>query len=171
MLQARLKPYDPRKGHVLQRISYGRLNGKRFEQGFWYAVSETEAAFLREQHQKPNDPNSPFAFDVCTAEEAEQLTTDETRSVLLGTPNARKLVIPAGRTGPELPRPLSPGEKVEDAPPAPPAPGEGSDEQAESDADEPKGERAEGKPETSEASEKADQKPADEKRGPNKRKA
>lgn len=115
MLQARLKPYDPRRGHVIQRISFGALDGKRFEQGFWYAVSETEAAFLREQHQIVDDPSSPLSFDVCTAAEAEQLTTNETRAFFMGTPNAHVLVAPTGRDGPDTPQAVAP-ERVPEAP-------------------------------------------------------
>jgi hypothetical protein len=74
-LLARLKPYNPRRGHVLR--SYTIL-GVRFkvERG-WYEIDATLAARLRTIRQRSNDADSPDAFDVMTKEEAVALEQRE----------------------------------------------------------------------------------------------
>lgn len=75
-LLVRLKPYDPRRGHVLRRYTY---DGIKFqpERG-WYRVEKSVAEYLRTVHQQPSDPYSPLAFDVCTDAEAKTLEAAET---------------------------------------------------------------------------------------------
>lgn len=105
-LCARLKPYNPRTGHVIQRITFHALGGKRFEQGFWYLVSDEEAAVLRAQHQVDGDLRSPKAFDVCTIDESERIVHDETQAALLNTPHAKSIFMAPGRDGADAPTPV-----------------------------------------------------------------
>ena len=71
----RLKPYNVKAGHLLQRYSF---RGIRFmgERG-WYEVDDEMAAQLKEKRQRLDDETSPLAFDVCTAEEALALEQRE----------------------------------------------------------------------------------------------
>jgi len=71
----RLKPYDPRRGHVLRRYAH---RGIRFlvEHG-WYRVDREVADHLRTARQVDADPHSLLAFDVCTEDEARQIDTTE----------------------------------------------------------------------------------------------
>ena len=71
----RIKPYDPTAGHVLKRFCY---KGICFDvtKG-WYLVSELIAAFLKTVNQRPGDPKSPLAFDVCTEAEAKKVDKKE----------------------------------------------------------------------------------------------
>jgi len=71
----RLKPYDPRRGHVLRRYAH---RGIRFlvEHG-WYRVDADVADHLRTARQVDADPHSLLAFDVCTEDEARQIDTTE----------------------------------------------------------------------------------------------
>lgn len=69
----RLKPYDPRRGHVLRRYTVS-LWDTRFEvQRGWYEVPDEWAAYLRTLRQNANDSYSKEAFDVCTRAEAERI--------------------------------------------------------------------------------------------------
>jgi len=71
----RLKPYDPKKGHVIQRYTAFAV---RFEEARgWYKVSDEVATYLATVHQVPGDEDSPLAFDVCTDEEAQRLEAAE----------------------------------------------------------------------------------------------
>jgi hypothetical protein len=71
----RLKPHDPKKGHVIRRYT---AFGVRFEEARgWYKVSDEVAAYLGSVHQRPGDDDSPLAFDVCTEEEAQRLEAAE----------------------------------------------------------------------------------------------
>jgi hypothetical protein len=73
----RLKPHDPKKGHVIRRYT---AFGVRFEEARgWYKVSDEVAAYLATVHQRPGDDDSPLAFDVCTEEEAQRLEAAEKR--------------------------------------------------------------------------------------------
>lgn len=67
----RLKPYDPRRGHLLQRFTYAGI--KFHEARGWYRVEPDVAEYLRTVHQRPSDQHTPFAFDVCTDDEARAL--------------------------------------------------------------------------------------------------
>lgn len=70
-LLVRLKPYDKKRQQVLRSYSY---QGIKFtaERG-WYLVDADVAEYLRNVVQQDTVPNSPYAFDVCTRDEAEAL--------------------------------------------------------------------------------------------------
>lgn len=70
-LLVRLKPFDPRRGNILQRFTYAGI--KFYEARGWYRVDTEVAAYLRTVHQRPDDPHTPLAFDVCTDDEAKAL--------------------------------------------------------------------------------------------------
>ncbi len=70
----RLKPYAPRRGHVLRRYTYKSIKFQA-ERG-WYRVEEEVAEYLREIHQIPSDEHSPHAFEVCTEKEAKALEAE-----------------------------------------------------------------------------------------------
>ena len=71
----RLKPHDPKKGHVIRRYTAFAI---RFEEARgWYKVSDEVAAYLSTVHQRPGDEDSPLAFDVCTDDEAKSLDARE----------------------------------------------------------------------------------------------
>jgi len=71
----RLKPYDPRRGHVLQRYTY---RGIKFQADRgWYRVEKDVADYLRDVRQVATDEHSPAAFDVCTEEEARAIDKQE----------------------------------------------------------------------------------------------
>lgn len=67
----RLKPLDPRRGHVLRRFTYQGI--KFHEERGWYRVEKVVADYLRAVRQPPTDPHSPLAFDVCTEDEARAM--------------------------------------------------------------------------------------------------
>ncbi len=71
----RLKPHDPKRGHVIQR--YTAFSTQFEEKKGWYRVSDEIAAYLGTVHQVPNDEDTPLAFDVCTEEEAKRLEAAE----------------------------------------------------------------------------------------------
>lgn len=71
----RLKPHEPKKGHVLQRYTAFSI---RFEvRRGWYKVSDEIANYLATVHQTPGDEDSPQAFDVCTEEDAQRMEAAE----------------------------------------------------------------------------------------------
>jgi hypothetical protein len=71
----RLKPHDPKKGHVIRRYTAFSI---RFEEARgWYKVADEVASYLGTVHQVPGDEDSPLAFDVCTEEEAQRIETAE----------------------------------------------------------------------------------------------
>ena len=73
--RVRLKPHDPKKGHVIRRYT---AFGVRFEEARgWYKVSDEVASYLVTVHQRPGDDDSPLAFDVCTDDEAKALEVVE----------------------------------------------------------------------------------------------
>jgi len=74
-LLVRLKPHDPRRGHVLRRYTYRGI--KFHEERGWYRVEKPVADYLRAVHQVPSDQHSPLAFDVCTDDEAKSLDARE----------------------------------------------------------------------------------------------
>jgi len=74
-LLVRLKPYNPRRKHVLRTFTY---KGQRFQEARgWHKVPSWLGEELREIPQIESDPASPFAFDVCTLAEAERMDDDE----------------------------------------------------------------------------------------------
>lgn len=73
----RLKPYDPKRGHVLRRFT---AFGVRFDEARgWYRVSDEVAAYVATVHEQPGFDYTPLAFDVCTEEEALALEIREKR--------------------------------------------------------------------------------------------
>jgi len=88
----RLKPFDQRRGHVLR--SYTAF-GQRFLEGKgWYNVDDSAADYLAKVKQPPTGnyqaEDAPFAFDVCTTEQAAALDEAEARKkqAQFGTPQA-----------------------------------------------------------------------------------
>jgi hypothetical protein len=74
-MHVRLKPYNPRQGYVMRRF---RAFGIEFVEGRgWYEVPRDIADYLRTV--RSNGDASPFAFDVCTAESAQQIEENEKR--------------------------------------------------------------------------------------------
>ena len=74
-LLVRLKPHDPRRGHVLRRYTY---RGIKFqEERGWYRVDKAVADYLRDVRQLATNPHAPLAFDVCTPDEAKALDSEE----------------------------------------------------------------------------------------------
>ena len=71
----RLKPHDPRRGHVLRRYTYAGI--KLHEERGWYRVSKDVAAYLKGVHQVPGDTYTPLAFDVCSDDEAKAIDARE----------------------------------------------------------------------------------------------
>lgn len=66
VMLVRIKPYNPKKGH-LRRVHIDNENNMRFREGAgWYEVPERIARKLRTELQNPYDPDSPEVFDVCT---------------------------------------------------------------------------------------------------------
>ena len=74
-LLVRLKPYDPRRGHVLRRYTYAGI--KFQEERAWYRVEKIVADHLRAVRQVSTDEHAPLAFDVCTEVEAKALEARE----------------------------------------------------------------------------------------------
>lgn len=79
-LLVRLKPLNERKGHNLKVYM---VEGARFnvERG-WYRVPADFGERLRDVHQDHYDEESPFAFDVCTEEQARKLEEKERRELM-----------------------------------------------------------------------------------------
>lgn len=112
-LLVRLKPYDPRRGHVLRRFTYVGI--KFQEERGWYRVEKAVADYLRSVRQLPSDKHSPPAFDVCTEAEAKALEAGEAEEskVKRGATDDIKLVTarPTGAlTTEDLPKPSAAAE-------------------------------------------------------------
>lgn len=97
----RLKPYDPKKGHVLQRYT---AFGMKFqaEQGWYGEIPDFVVEYLRGVHQIPGNPNTPLAFDICASlSEAKGLLVAEKKAkeqAEKGTPDEpllARLTVPA----------------------------------------------------------------------------
>ena len=78
-LLVRLKPYDPRRGHVVRRFTYRGI--KFHEERGWYRVASEVAEYLRAVRQVQSDEHAPLAFDVCTEEEARALDDEEAKEI------------------------------------------------------------------------------------------
>lgn len=77
----RLKPFDPRKRHVLRTYMHGATRQNFDEARGWYSIDdEPLAAYLAIVHQVESDPDSPHAFDVCTFEEAQAIDARERKA-------------------------------------------------------------------------------------------
>jgi hypothetical protein len=87
MAKARLKPYDPPSGHLRKR--YVSPWGHMYVEGRWYDMDESEPgvtqalAYLKTVRMRNRDVSTPFAFNVCTPEEARQVMIDEERAKLI----------------------------------------------------------------------------------------
>ncbi len=114
-LLVRLKPYDPRRGHVLLRYTYAGI--KFQEERGWYRVEAKVAEYLRAVREVPSDRYSPLAFDVCTEAEAKALEAAENDASKVKRSATDDLkVVPA-----------RPAVTTEDLPKAPPAKDEDKD--------------------------------------------
>jgi len=71
----RLKPHNPRRGHVLRRYTYRSI--KFQEDRGWYRVDRKIADYLRGVRQIAGNEHSPLAFDVCTPQEAHVIDARE----------------------------------------------------------------------------------------------
>ncbi|GAB4206516.1 MAG: hypothetical protein OHK0013_23290 [Sandaracinaceae bacterium] len=116
-LLVRLKPYDPRRGHVLRRYTYAGI--KFQEERGWYRVEKAVAEYLRTVREVPSDRYSPLAFDVCTEAEAKTLEASETESSKVRRSATDDLkVVPArpaaAVTTDDLPKPSTPTTKDDD---------------------------------------------------------
>lgn len=74
-LLVRLKPHDPRRGHLLRRYTYRGI--KFHEERGWYRVEKAVGDYLRTIRQVASNEHAPLAFDVCTDDEARSLDTKE----------------------------------------------------------------------------------------------
>jgi hypothetical protein len=126
-LRARLKPWDPDVGHVLQSLTITALGGRRYEaaQGF-YMVSKAEADVLRGYRQDGEHEaaggTGPKAFDVCTVAEAEETLQHEVRARALGIKAGSTKGAPvASARDPNYAAELLAPKAGKDAPPAAPA--------------------------------------------------
>jgi hypothetical protein len=97
-LLVRLKPYDPRRGHVLRRYTYAGI--KFHEERGWSRVEKPVGDYLRTVHQLPSDSYSPLAFDVCNEEEAKAIDAAESDASKVKRSATDELkVVPARPTG------------------------------------------------------------------------
>jgi hypothetical protein len=97
-LLVRLKPYDPRRGHVLRRYTYAGI--KFQEERAWYRVEKPVAEHLRAVRQVPTDEHAPLAFDVCTEAEAQAIEARESDASKLKRSATDELkVVPARPSG------------------------------------------------------------------------
>jgi hypothetical protein len=76
----RLKPFDPRKRHLLRTYMHGPTRQSFDEARGWYSVDEPLAAYLAKVHQVESDPESPSAFDVCSFAEAQAIDARERKA-------------------------------------------------------------------------------------------
>ncbi len=76
-LYVRVKPYNPKKGHLTRRHFDGTYGHKFLEGKGWYEVSAEEGRHLRRTLQNAYDPDSPEVFDVCTLAQARELEAEE----------------------------------------------------------------------------------------------
>jgi len=95
-LLVRLKPHDPRRGHLLRRYTY---RGIKFqEERGWYRVEKSVADYLRDVRQTPGDEHAPLAFDVCTPEEAQALDAQEKEATVTRKAATDDIKLSAART-------------------------------------------------------------------------
>ena len=109
-LLVRLKPFDPRRGHVLRRYTYAGI--KFQEERGWYRVEKPVAEYLRAVREVPSDRHSPPAFDVCTEAEAKALEARESDAAKFKRSATDDLKVvparPAGSlTSDDLPKPAT----------------------------------------------------------------
>lgn len=87
-MHVRLKPYNPKRGHVLRKWTDGPSRMKFEESMGWYLVDangfvdangRTLVERLGAARNGDTDPNSPLAFDVCTEAEAKEIDKREAK--------------------------------------------------------------------------------------------
>lgn len=111
----RLKPYNKQNRCVLQTYTY---QGQRYEaNGKWYRVGDAVATYLEKVRQVDTDPTSPFAFDVCTEEEARTVINMEKRRAEVAAATIDEPVV-VGETPADLTTDDLRGKQAK-APPAP----------------------------------------------------
>ncbi len=104
-LLVRLKPYEPRRGHVLKRFTYAGI--KIHEERGWHRVAKDVGEYLRSVRQVPADPYSALAFDVCNEEEAKGLDVkDEAES------KVRRVATDEIKLSPARPEPIEVAPEV-----------------------------------------------------------
>ncbi len=132
----RIKPYDPKRGHVVRRYTVFSI---RFDETRgWYRVADDVADYLAKVHQAPHDEDSPLVFDVCTEAEAHALEETERKKAEerakaaepnVATPydlttadlGSHRSAAPAAAATP-APTPATPAPETPATPPAPTAP-------------------------------------------------
>jgi len=119
-LFVRLKPYNPAKGFVVQRLV---VQGVRFMAGHWYEVNAKLATVLSTIHETPDNLETPLAFDILSREqakalEAKELATAARANIQRGEVAHAELV----RTGAEDPDPQAEEEADPEPQPAQTAP-------------------------------------------------
>ncbi len=72
----RLKPYNPRRGFTLRSYT---LQGVQIREAGWYEVSDELAQKFAEVHADPSNPESPYAFDVMSRDEAVRYEAEQKR--------------------------------------------------------------------------------------------
>lgn len=112
VMHVRLKPYEPRRGHVLRRYSYGGI--KFHEERGWYRVDKDVADYLRTVRQVHGDEFSALAFDVCTEAEAQAIEAAETNDATVRRGVADAPLLPGRAPKAQEPKaPADPPSKVE----------------------------------------------------------
>lgn len=69
----RIRPYDPRRGHFLRRLTIARFRVKLREEDGWRIIHNPSHELLRElvrMPQRQGEDTAHAALDVCTKEEA-----------------------------------------------------------------------------------------------------
>ena len=96
-LLVRLKPHDPRRGHLLRRFTYRGI--KFHEERGWYRVEKAVGDYLRTVRQTASDEHAPLAFDVCTSEEAKGLDSKEKEEAVTRKTAADDIKLSEARSG------------------------------------------------------------------------
>lgn len=90
MLKARIKPYDPKTGHIMQTVVLAVLGNRKFEVGKTYDVTEAEADVLRPLRSRLGSIDGPFAFDIGTEAQMAAIVSGEAKAQLGLTPEIVK---------------------------------------------------------------------------------
>lgn len=75
MWYVRIKPYNPRSGHLLRSLTLSKHGLRIKEQQGWKRLKNPSQELLRDlfhYRNEPGDEHAALAFDVCTYEEAKQ---------------------------------------------------------------------------------------------------
>lgn len=78
-LYVRLKPYNPKKGHVVRRYNHVKYGVTLTQESGWVAMKEPLARLFEAYTQNPEDPLSPALCDVRSKEGAINLEKEEER--------------------------------------------------------------------------------------------